>query len=137
MNTKKLLYLLPFIFLLFSCNKEDYIFHLKSVKLNEYSQRNHLSEQKLYVKVFSNESAIALAQTDGYPSNLPLPATLKMYPAVDMNLYDSPYYLELWGSEQGYIARCDINMDDYKIIFPIDMEVENEELNVSILGSWE
>lgn len=136
MNFKTLLYLIPFAWLL-SCNNDDNTFHLKSVKLNEFSQRKDLPKQKLYIKAFSDDLPVALAQTEDYPSDMPLPASLKIYPTANMNLYGKPYHLELWGNINGYIGRCNINMDDYKIVFPIEMEVENDSLNISILGSWE
>lgn len=120
---------------LFSCNNDDNTFHLKTVKLLEYSK--NLPEQKLYIKAFSDDLPDSIAQTEEYPSTLPLPATLKMYPSPNMNLYGKKYHLELWGGISGYIGRCDIDMDDYKIVFPIDMEIENESLSISMQGTWE
>lgn len=133
---KKLLFLSAMV-LSFSCSNKDNRFHLKLIKLSEYASRGHLSEQNLQIRVFSENSPEPLAQTGLYPGNLPMPATLKVYPAPALNLYKRPYRFELWGDVDGYISSCEVNMDEYKIIFPIDMEVENDSLNISIMGSWD
>ena len=135
MKLKHILIILLILNGLFSCNNDDNTFHLKTVKLLEYSK--NLPEQKLYIKAFSDDLPESIAQTEEYPSTLPLPATLKMYPSPSMNLYGKNYHLELWGGISGYIRRCDIDMDDYKIVFPIDMEIENDSLSISMQGTWD
>ncbi|KGO09909.1 hypothetical protein BEI02_05660 [Elizabethkingia sp. HvH-WGS333] len=137
MKLKQTLISLSILIGLVSCNNDDNTFHLKTVKLLEYSKKQSLPEQKLYIKAFSEDLPVSIAQTEEYPSVLPLPATLKMYPSPSMNLYGKNYHLELWGETSGYIGRCDIDMDDYKIVFPIDMEIETDSLSISMQGSWE
>jgi hypothetical protein len=135
MKLKHILIILLILNGLFSCNNDDNTFHLKTVKLLEYSK--NLPEQKLYIKAFSDDLPESIAPTEEYTSTLPFPATLKMYPSPSMNLYGKNYHLELWGGISGYIGRCDIDMDDYKIVFPIDMEIENDSLSISMQGTWD
>ncbi|WLD22842.1 hypothetical protein NU10_08900 [Flavobacterium dauae] len=137
MNLKYIFLLLATVTVLFSCSNDDNTFHLNTVKLIEYSQKEHLPEQKLYIKAFADDLSEELAKTEEFSSTLPMPITLKMYPMARMNLYGKNYHLELWGETSGYLGRCTINMDNYKIVFPIDMEVESEELSVSIQGTWD
>ena len=137
-STKKIIsfFLVSSLFFLFSCQNDDRTFQLDTVKLEQFEKEKSLPEQKLFIKVFKEESKISIAETELYPSDLPLPATLKMYPSPEMNLYVTSYHLELWGNITGYIDRCSVHMDDYKIIFPIDMEVKGEHLEISMQGSW-
>lgn len=132
---KKQFFLFLTILFLVACTKEDKTFSLKIIRLNEY-KRPILPTQKLYLKVFDGNSASPIAHTYQYPSDLTLPATFRVYPRVQMTLYSGAYYVQLWGDSTGYISSCQLNMDEYKIIFPIDMEVGNDSLNVSLLGSW-
>lgn len=124
------------VVLLVSCSKENKVFSLKTVSLNGYKQTT-TKIQKLYLKVFGDNVAVALGQTTLYPSDLPLPITFNVYPTVPMSLYRKTYTIQLWGDSSGFIHSCQINMDNYKIIFPIDMVVKSDSLNVSIMGSWE
>ncbi|PZF74752.1 hypothetical protein [Taibaiella soli] len=117
------------------CTKENKTFTLKTIKLNNYLRAN-LPAQKVYLKVFDDANAAALAETELYASDLSLPATLNVHPSADMTLYKKGYHVELWGDSTGYIASCNIHMDDYKIVFPIDMDVKNDSLNVDIMGGW-
>ncbi|NLR61780.1 hypothetical protein HGH93_27015 [Chitinophaga polysaccharea] len=124
------------VILLSACSKENKTFSLKTIRLNDYRRAN-LPVQKLYLKVFENNSMDSLAHTTFYPSDLTLPATFKVYPTLPMNLYRKGYQVQLWGDSTGYIGTCKVNMDEYKIIFPIDMEVKNDSLSVSMMGSWQ
>lgn len=54
-----------------------------------------------------------------------------------MTLYHKSYRVQLYGDVSGLIGACSVNMDEYKIIFPIDMEVKNDSLSISMTGSWE
>lgn len=119
---------------LIGCTKDNKTFTLKTVSLNDYRKVNNRAE-RLYLKVL-NDQAIPLAQTEGYPNDLILPATFNVLPVVPMTLYNRSYMVQLWGDTTGYISSCRINMDEYKIIFPIDMEVKNDSLNISLKGSW-
>lgn len=121
--------------LLTGCTKDNKTFSLKTIKLNDYWQGN-LPVQKLHLEVFDDNTSVPLSQTDPYPSELTLPATFMVHPSVPMTLYNKTYRIQLWGDVTGYISSCQINMDEYKIIFPIDMEVKSDSLTVSIAGSW-
>lgn len=123
------------VLLLTGCTKDNKVFTLKTIRLNAYSEAN-LPAQKLYLEVFEDNGTTPLAHTAFYPSGLTLPALFKVAPSIPMTLYSKNYYVQLSGDSSGYIASCRINMEEYKIIFPIDMEVENDSLNVSIMGSW-
>ncbi|WP_348799093.1 hypothetical protein [Flavobacterium adhaerens] len=133
----KKIILLCIIALLSACSNDDMTFSLKTIKLNDFKERTNLPSQKLYLKVFKNDSEIPLSETGFYPSEYTMPATFKVYPVTPMQLYGKDYNIQLWGEINGYLGRCDIDMDEYKIIFPIDMEIQNDSLSVSILGSWE
>lgn len=121
--------------LLASCAKDDTTFSLKTIRLNNYARKTTVT-QKLHLEVFDDNKTVALASTDLYPSDLTLPASFRVDPAIPMSLYKKAYHVQLWGDSTGYIAGCDIHMDEYKIVFPIDMEVKNDSLNISIMGSW-
>ncbi len=118
------------------CTKESKTFTLKTVRLNEY-RRMGFPAQKLHLEVFGENNPDPLANTGYYPADLTLPASFKMYPSLPMNLYSDAYEVQLWGDSSGHIGTCRINMEEYKIIFPIDMEVKNDSLNISIIGSWQ
>jgi hypothetical protein len=119
-----------------SCTKDNKIFSLKTIRLNDCRSAN-IHIQKVYFKVFTdNNMATPLTTTDVYPGYLTLPATFKVAPTLQMTLYSKTYYVQLWGDSTGYIGACKIIMADYKIMFPIDMEVKNDSLNISIMGSW-
>lgn len=130
----KTLLLLAILFA--GCSKDNKTFTLKMIRLNDYKRVN-APTQKLYLQVFEDNTKEPMAYTDFYPSDLTLPATFKVQPAIPMTLYKKVYYVQLWGDSSGYISTCRINMDEYKIIFPIDMEVKSDSLNISIMGSWQ
>ena len=116
------------------CKKEDIAFTLKSVRLNEYRKTN-LPAQKLYLKVCEEDTAVVLARTEKYPSDLTLPAVFAIRPLIPLNLYKKGYRFQLCGDVSGYLAGCRVDMDEFKIIFPSDMEVSNDSLSISISGS--
>lgn len=118
------------------CTKDNRTFSLKAMRLNDYLETDTLS-QKLYLQVFEENNSVPLAYTGVYPVDLTLPVTFKVQPVLPMTLYNKTYRIELRGDVTGYISSCWINMDEYKIIFPIDMEVHNDSLSVSMMGSWE
>ena len=134
MKARKIIYLFLLI-LSTGCTKENKIFTLKTIRLNDYRQK-YLPVQKLYLEVFEDNAATRLAHTGVYPSDLTLPASFKVEPTIPMMLYDKTYYVQLAGDSTGYIGRCQVNMDEYKIVFPIDMEVGNDSLNISLIGNW-
>lgn len=129
---KKVLFL---VVLIAGCTKENKTFNLKTIRLNDYRHAN-LPAQKLYLEVFEDNIPVALARTGVYPSDLTLPATFIVHPKVPLTLYNKTYRFQLWGDSTGFISSCQTNMDEYKIIFPIEMEMKNDSLNISIAGSW-
>lgn len=127
--------ILCMVILFTGCAKDDKSFSLKTIKLHGYQQAN-LPAQKLHLEVFDGNTSVALAHTGPYPSELTLPVTLMVYPSVPMTLYNKTYRIELRGDITGYISSCKVNMEEYKIIFPIDMEVGNDSLHISMAGGW-
>ena len=128
------MFFLLLVVLFAGCKKEDSVFTLKTVKLNKYP---HTSiSQRLYLKVFNENLNTVLSQTDVYPSDLTLPASFSITPQISLKPYKEHYRFELWGDVSGLIGSCQMNMDDYKIIFPIDMEVKSDSLIISATGSW-
>lgn len=134
--TMKKLFVLFLVFSFTSCSKDNKTFNLKTITLNDY-QRTNLPAQKLHLEVFEDNRSDAIAHTDLYPSNLTLPATFIVHPSVPMALYKKAYRFQLRGDSTGYISSCGTNMKEYKIIFPIDMEVKNDSMAISIKGNWE
>jgi hypothetical protein len=129
-------FILCLVILFGGCTKDNKTFTLKTIKLSDYLQTN-LPSQKLHLEVFDDKTSSALAHTNPYPNELPLPTMFMVYPSIPMTLYNKAYRIELWGDVTGYISSCKVNMAEYKIIFPIDMEVKSDSLTVSIVGSWE
>ncbi len=120
--------------LVVGCNKDRKTFTLKTVKLNSYSESKH-SSQNLFVKVV-DKNDIVLNTTGKYPGSFTLPATFAIDPSLNLKLYKDQYTVQLWGDSTGLIGSSEINMDEYKIIFPIDMETESEEVSFNLAGSW-
>jgi len=119
------------------CTNDNNTFTLKTIKLNDFKGRTTKPAQKLYFKVFKSDSEAPLTQTGFYPSDYTMPATFKVFPSAEMQLYGKAYNVQLWSETAGYLGRCDIDMEEYKIVFPIDMEIKNDSLNISIQGTWE
>jgi len=122
--------------ILAACGKENRTFSLKTIRLNDYRHINP-SDQKLYMKVFGENGQGPIAETGFYPAGQTLPATFGIHPSIPMTLYHKSYRVQLYGDVSGLIGACSVNMDEYKIIFPIDMEVKNDSLSISMTGSWE
>lgn len=119
-----------------SCSKDRYEFTMKYIKLNSY-HKSLYPDQNLFLKIVdANNANTVLAQTESYPSTLPLPATFALHSHLRIHLYKEHLAIQLWGDSTGLIAASTINMDEYKIIFPIEMETENENVSFSVMGSW-
>lgn len=132
---RTVLFFLGFCGLLFvGCNKNRKTFTLKSVKVNSYNAAKHFS-QNIFVKITENDE-IVLAITASYPADLTLPATFAVNPHLELKLYKNNYTVQLWGDSTGFISRSQINMDEYKIIFPIDMETKSDDVSFNVAGSW-
>ncbi|MBO9202376.1 MULTISPECIES: hypothetical protein [Niastella] len=123
--------------ILVSCNKKGQDFKIKSVTLLKHRPLQY-PQELLRVKFLDGaDSQKVIGITSGYPANLPLPATMLVDPAFKLKLYSQPCYVQLWGDSTGLIGSSKVNMDDYKIIFPLDMEVENEDMKVTLTGKWD
>ncbi|MGN6180879.1 MAG: hypothetical protein ACTHNW_16980 [Mucilaginibacter sp.] len=118
------------------CAKNNKNFTLTSIQLNGYKHVN-IPAQHLYLKVFNDQLAVPLTRTQLYPNDLPLPAIFNVSPTISMTLYKKSYHIQLWGDSTGYISSCRINMNSYKIIFPLSMTAKSDSLSVTINGSWQ
>lgn len=133
---KRLLLVSLCCLLFLSCENDRYVFTMKSIKLNSY-HKSEYPEQNLSLKVVElQDTHSVLASTDSYPSNLTLPATFAINSPLHLHLYKDNIGIELWGDSTGFIASSEISMSEYKIIFPIDMETENDSVSFSVRGSW-
>ncbi len=135
MHIKKIPTLLLLI-LSAGCAREHKTFTLKTITLHDY-RATGTGAQQLYLKVSGAPGTATLGQTGVYPAGLTLPVIFKVTPAIPMLLYQNNYTIELWGDSSGYISSCGVHMEAYKIVFPIDMEVKNDSLAVSLQGSWQ
>ncbi len=134
---QKILLIAGCLTILTGCKKDRYIFTMKSVRLVHYHKKHDLAEN-LFIKVVNTDDETVLATTGNYPSDLTLPATFGVHPSLKLHLYKKDNIaLQLWGEASGMIAVATIRMKEYKIIFPIDMEVEGESATFSVMGSWE
>ena len=120
-----------------ACSKEDENFKLKTVTLTAYKGAA-LSQQRIYIKIVdAADTARVVGKSASYPSDLSLPATLGLESAVKQPFYKNTCYVQLWGDTDGMISSVKVNMDKYKIIFPLAMEVGNEVFEVTLSGSWD
>jgi hypothetical protein len=109
---------------------------MKTVKLNKYLKSKY-PQQNLFIKVVKADNpGNVLAVTETYPSFLTLPATFAVNPFIKIHLYKELIAIQLWGDSTGLIASNTINMKEYKIIYPIDMEMGNDSVSFSVTGNW-
>lgn len=124
-----------FILLLVGCSKKDKEFTLKSVTLDNHGAAS--TSERLTVRFLDGaDTQHVLATTTAYPASLPLPAVLSVHPAFQLPLYKHPFFVQLWGDSSGLIGTAEIDMDEYKIIFPLEMEVKSADLDVTVSGTW-
>ncbi|HEY8400868.1 MAG TPA: hypothetical protein VIK89_06380 [Cytophagaceae bacterium] len=109
---------------------------MKSIRLNFYEKDKYPS-QNIYLKVVKEDGHEVLTTTDFYPGHLTLPVTFAITSSLKLYLYKEPAIIELWGATSGYITSKSIEMEEYKIIFPIEMDAENETVSYTVMGSWE
>lgn len=120
-----------------SCKKDRYIFTMKSIRLNSF-QKSKFPSQSLSVKVvYTDNPGMVLGSTESYPGNLTLPVILAVNPRPQIHLYKEHITIQLWGDSTGLIASSDMDMKEYKIIYPIDMETKSDSVSFSVMGSWE
>ena len=123
--------------MLWSCKKDRYEFTMKSIKLNS-CHKSHYPSQGLSLKiVWANEPNSVLANTEPYPSTLTLPATFDVSAHPKVHLYKEPIAIQLWGDSTGFMASSTMDMKEYKIMFPIEMETKNDSVSFTVIGSWE
>ena len=109
---------------------------MKCIKLNSY-HKSQYPAQNLSLKIVKADNAnTVLANTESYPSTLTLPATFALNSHLRIHLYKEHIAIQLWGDSTGLIAASAIDMEEYKIIFPIEMETGNENISFSVVGSW-
>lgn len=133
----KIIFFLLCIVFATSCKKDRYIFTMKTVKLIGYDKEK-FPEQNLYIKVIDTYPSNVLATSETYPSKQTLPATFNLSPHPEVHLYKNKNItIQLWGDISGYMESSTINMKEYKIIFPIDMETEEGETKFGVAGTWE
>jgi len=136
-NIQKILWIAGCLIILTGCKKDRYIFTMKSVRLVHY-HKHHAQQENLFIKVVNTDDESVLATTEIYPSEYTLPVTFGIHPHLKLRLYKKDNIsLQLWGDVSGLIAANTIRMKEYKIIYPIDMEVENESVIFSVMGTWE
>lgn len=121
-----------------ACRKKEKIeFTLNSLTLKS-DKLDNLPVQKLYLKVLKidNTTPEVLATTNKYPGEYTLPVKYGLEKPVKMNFYKHSYAVALYGDSSGYIEKNTVNIKDYKILYPLDMETENNGLEIILSGSW-
>lgn len=120
------------------CRKKEKIeFILNSLTLKA-DRLDHLPRQGLYLKVLqvTGSSEEVLAVTGTYPSEYTLPAKYGVEEPVKMNFYKNTYRVALYGDSSGFIGSNLINIKDYKILYPLDMETKQDGLEIVLSGTW-
>lgn len=120
-----------------ACRKDDQNFKLKTVTINAYTN-NAAGLQQIYVRIVdAADTARVIGKSASYPSNLPLPVTLGITSSLKQALYNHTCVVQLWSGAAGLISSQKMNMDSYKIIFPLEMDVKNKDMDITLSGSWD
>lgn len=120
-----------------ACGKKNAVFVMKAVTLDLYIQKDTLPAQDLFIRIVDTGDASVLAQTDKYKSGQTLPATFNLEPHPEIQLYrQDDISLQLWGDSSGYLAARTIDLEEYTILFPIDIEAGSDSVRFSVKGSW-
>lgn len=130
--------LLAPLMLLVACKKKEKIeFTLTNLTLKKLNKEN-LPKQNLFLKVIRQENSNEqiLVTTDKYPSEYTLPAKFGIEKPIKMNFYKNTYRVALYGDSSGYIGSNPINIKDYKILYPLDMETEENGISIVLSGTW-
>lgn len=141
MIIKKKSYVILFLLIsfAFACKKknESIDFHLNSLTLKS-TVLNNLPKQNLYLKVIQikNFNEIELASTNKYPSNYTLPVKFGLEKSISMNFYKNDYKISLYGDSSGCLSKNTINIKDYKILYPLDMDTEDNNTTIILSGTW-
>lgn len=132
------LIVLIFTCLLSSCHKKENIeFTLNKLTLNAFEKEKY-PVQNYYLKLVDIHESLqtTIYTTDVYPSTQTLPVNYGITPAPQLNFYKSDYAVELWGDSSQLIGTNPIHLEDYKIIYPLEMETEHAEISISLHGTW-
>lgn len=120
------------------CRKKEKIeFTLNSLTLKS-DKLDSLPKQNLFLKVFKTDNSTQedLATTGKYPSEYTLPVKYGLENPVKMNFYKHTYAVALYGDSSGFIGSNTVNIHDYKILYPLDMETKNNGLEIVLSGTW-
>ncbi|WP_299253355.1 hypothetical protein [uncultured Cytophaga sp.] len=110
---------------------------MKTVKLNDYD-KSKFPDQNLSIKVIDTSPLNVIASSESYPSSQTLPATFNLSPHPQVHLYkDKNITVQLWGDVSGLMGYSTIDMKEYKIIYPIDMETKEGSTSFSVAGTWQ
>lgn len=123
---------------LLGCHKRKKIeFHLKKLSLNKLEKENY-PDQHYYLKVIELHDGAnkTLIVSENYPSDVTLPAEYAVNPTLSINFYTNDFAIELWGDSSQLIGTNKINLDDYKIIYPLEMDTEHDEIGIALHGTW-
>ncbi|MCA0429639.1 MAG: hypothetical protein LCH32_03980 [Bacteroidetes bacterium] len=135
------IYVLSFLLIIlnYGCKKknENIDFYLNSLTLKT-NNVNNLPKQNLYIKVIQiqNSNQIILATTNSYPSYFTLPVKFGLEKSIEMNFYKNTYVVSLYGDSSGCLSTNSINIKDYKILYPLDMDTENNGATIVLSGTW-
>jgi hypothetical protein len=126
-----------FLLVLTSCKKKkDINFTLTQLTVNNFPEEQYPA-QNISVKVVCiSENDTLLAQTGVQSSKYSLPAVYTVEPKLIMNFYHNDYVVQLWGDSSGLMGSNPIHLKDYKIIYPIEMETENNGVTIGLKGTW-
>ncbi|MBS1652094.1 MAG: hypothetical protein JSU07_08810 [Bacteroidetes bacterium] len=121
-----------------ACKKnKDINFTLNTLTLKADNLIN-LPKQNLYLKLLlvTGNAKTALTTTGIYPSVYTLPAVFAIDKPVVMNFYKNNYAVALYGDSTGFIGSNAININNYKILYPLEMDTENNGLGIVLGGTW-
>lgn len=121
-----------------ACKKKEKIeFTLNSITLKAVKKEN-VPKQMFFIKVIKqdNHTDDVLTTTDKYPSEYTLPVKFGIEHPIKMNFYKSSYIVALYGDSSGFIGSNPINIKDYKILYPLDMETDKNGLSIVLSGTW-
>ncbi len=125
--------------LLIGCKKknEKIEFTLNSLTLKSLKKEN-LPKQNMYIKVIKTDNSVEeeLAVTGKYPSQYTLPVKFGLENLIKMNFYKHTYFVVLYGDSTGEIGSNPINIKDYKILYPLDMETDKDGVGIVLSGTW-
>jgi hypothetical protein len=120
-----------------ACQKDNQNFKLKTVTINAYTNKSS-GLQHVYVRIVdAADTQRLVGKSASYPSNLPLPVTLGITSSLKQALYKQTCIVQLWADSTGLISSQRVNMGSYKIIFPLEMDVKNKDMDVTLSGNWD